>query len=157
MSAVQRLGRIAMVACSMLLAAGSACASAQDEGACADILSALGRKPPGLEFVGCTAGHDAQLRVLVASYRVQGRHAARVERYLVRNTGMARLRFVCCGWEPGAAIVGGAGRGEGTLHRGHHPADSVTMVSGESLVSRRADWAQITVFQVRVTRYLESP
>lgn len=154
MTAAHRLGRVVWVA-AMVLGAPSARALA--DGACADFLAALGRKPAGLEYVGCAAGYDAQLRVLVASYEVKGSRANRVERYLVRRTGMGRLRFLCCGWEPAAVVVGGVPRREGWLPRGQEPSDRVMMFSDETLVSRRADWAQIPAFHVRVTRYLESP
>lgn len=155
MTTAPRLGRALFVA-AMLLGAQSARASA-DAGGCGDFLAALGHKPAGLEYVGCAAGYDAQLRVLVASYAVSGSRANRVERYLGRHTGMGRLRFLCCGWEPAAVVAGGVRQREGWLPRGHEPGDRVTMFSGETLVSRRADWAQIPAFHVRITRYLESP
>lgn len=154
MTTAQGLGRAVCVAA---LVFGGQSARASDNGACADFLAALGHKPVGLQYMGCAAGYDAQLRVLVASYTVNGSRANRVERYLRRHTGMASLRFVCCGWEPAAVVVGGVPHREGRLPRGHEPSDRVTMFSGETLVFRRADWAQIPAFHVRVTRYLESP
>lgn len=154
MTIAQRLRRVVCVAAMML---GSASSWASTDETCEDFLSAPERKPPGLEYVGCAAGYEAQVSVLVASYKVRGSRADRVEGYLVQHTGMARLRFVCCGWEPAAVVVGGVLRREGRLPRGQEPSDGVTMFSDETGVSRRADWAQIPAFHVRVTRYLESP
>lgn len=154
MTAAQGLGRAVCIAALVL---GGQSARASAGGACADFLAALGHTPVGLEYTGCAPGYDAQLRVLVASYTVNGGRANRVERYLRRHTGMGRLRFLCCGWEPAAVVVGGVLHREGRLPRGREPSDRVTMMSSETLVSRRADWAQIPAFHVRVTRYLESP
>src|ERR1700704_4943432 len=67
---------------------------------CGDFLAALAHKPAGAEFVGCEATKNAQLDVLRATYRVAGARAAAVEQHLVKTSGMARLRFLCCGWEP---------------------------------------------------------
>lgn len=121
---------------------------------CGDFLAALQRKPPALEWTGCTAGYEHQLRALIATYRVPGAQAAAVERELARRTGMASLRFVCCGWEPRSR----RGRdGAGRLPGPHGLDFRVDMGSGETLVTRRSDWAQIPWFEVRVTLPLESP
>ncbi len=118
---------------------------------CADFLQALARKPPNLEFIECKAGHEQQLRALVASYRVDGRHAAAIERYLVRHTGMSRLRFACCGWEPNTRKI------QRTGHVPSSPAYEITMASEETVVARRSDWSQIPWFYVTVTLPLEAP
>ncbi|KRD46452.1 hypothetical protein ASE52_17490 [Acidovorax sp. Root275] len=119
---------------------------------CADFLAAQRHKPPGLEWVGCTEGRDHQLRALIATYRVPGVQAAAVERYLVRRTGMAPLRFVCCGWEPRSGQ-----QGPGRLPGPAGQPMRVDMHSGETLVTCRSDWSQIPWFEVRVTLPLESP
>ena len=121
---------------------------------CGDFLAAQQRKPPGLEWVGCTEGHDHQLRALIATYRVPGTQAAAVERYLVRHTGMAPLRFVCCGWEP---RVRHGQPGQGQLPGRAGIAMRVDMHSGETLITRRSGWPQIPWFEVRVTLPLELP
>ena len=120
---------------------------------CGDFLAMLHRKPAGLQWTGCSEGHLSQLRALVATYRVPGAQAAAVERYLARHTGMARLHFVCCGWEPRAR---GTQEGAGRLP-GPAEAYRVDMASGETWVTRRGDWARIPWFEVRVTLPLESP
>lgn len=119
---------------------------------CDDPLRRAGLSMPQLEYTGCEDGHSAQLRTQVATYRVRGSDAAAVERRLVRRTGMARLRFVCCGWEPDPR----ASRRLGTLRLGTEALE-VSMGSGESAINRRVRWAQIPSFQVTVTRYLDAP
>ena len=121
---------------------------------CGDFLAAQQRKPPELEWVGCTEGHDHQLRALIATYRVPGAQADAVERYLVRHTGMAPLRFVCCGWEP---RIRRGQPGQGRLPGPAGLASRVDMHSGETLITRRSGWAQIPWFEVRVTVPLELP
>lgn len=144
------LARIAALGLALLASA----AWGQPTTACGDFLGAQQRKPPGLEWAGCTEGHDHQLRALVATYRVAGVQAAAVERNLVRHTGMAPLRFVCCGWEPRSRRgQPGHGRLPGLAGR----AMRVDMHSGETLVARRSDWSQIPWFEVRATLPLESP
>lgn len=147
-------GVAAAIGLALLVAPAGSTPHASAADGCADFLAAVGHKPRHVQFVGCAPGHDAQLRVLQATYRVKGAHAAQVEHYLIRHTHMPPLRFLCCGWEPWAA---GAQAHHGVLPRRHPPADTVTMASGETLVSRRADWAQIPAFHVRVTRYLDQP
>jgi hypothetical protein len=121
--------------------------------ACGDFLAAQRHKPPGLEWTGCTEGRLHQLRALVATYRVPGTQAAAVEHYLARHAGMARLHFVCCGWEPRSR------RGREGSGRLPGPAEAfiVEMGAGDTLVTRRSGWARIPWFEVRVTLPLESP
>lgn len=120
--------------------------------ACGDFLSDAGRRPGQAEFTGCEPGRSAQLRTLVATYRVPGRDAAAVEHFLRRHTGMPRLRFVCCGWEPDLRH----GRRAGAV-RLHGETLEVSMGSGESTVRERARWDRIPSFQVTVTRYVDLP
>ncbi|BEP94415.1 hypothetical protein GmRootA79_27990 [Acidovorax sp. A79] len=122
---------------------------------CADFLAAQRRKPPGLEWTGCAEGHLHQLRALTATYRVPGAQAAAVERYLARHTGMARLHFVCCGWEPRSRHRGR--EGAGSLPGPQGLAYRVSMHSGETLVTRRGGWGAIPWFEVSVVLPLEPP
>lgn len=140
------------------LGLAASAASGQPVDRCTDFLAAQPqRKPPELEWVGCTEGHDHQLRALIATYRVPGAQAVAVERYLVRSTGMAPLRFVCCGWEPRSRRgQPGPGRLRGATVVAEL-AGRVDMYSGETLVARRSDWSQIPWFEVRVTVPLELP
>jgi hypothetical protein len=66
---------------------------------CGNFLKLLSKQPKDLSFLECKNGHSAQIKVLRATYRVSGIHAARVEDYVVKQTRMQRLKFVCCIWE----------------------------------------------------------
>ncbi|MES2819615.1 MAG: DUF4952 domain-containing protein [Pseudomonadota bacterium] len=123
------------------------------EPSCGDFLEAAGRKPPALEFVGCQPGHDAQVRALIATYRVRGALAAGVEDALVRDTQMARLRFACCGWEPDMADRSRLGSLPGPDQLPYQ----VTMASEETLVNQRSAWYAIPWFHVTLTLPLEEP
>ena len=119
--------------------------------ACGDFLSTLAKTPPRLEFVGCKPDKQSQLRVLVATYRVKGENAARVESYFNRHARMPRLRFYCCGWEVNVR----SSPQYGTL-TGHQNAEyEVSMKSEETLISVRKNWGRIQWFYVSVTLLLE--
>ena len=97
-----------------------------------------------------------QLRALVTHYRVKGTHAAKVEHYLKRHTGMAALRSVCCGWEPGVPR-GHPQLGRLPRGRGFPEPYEITMASDEMQLSQRSAWPHISSFTVSVRLYLESP
>lgn len=120
---------------------------------CDDFLRAAGKKPPSLEFVECQPEQISQLAALVATYRVRGVDAHRVERELMRRTGMPGLRFMCCYWGSRSR----AGQHSGMVHAANGISYEVRMNSGETLVNRRANWKQIAWFYVSVTHYLEEP
>ncbi len=65
---------------------------------CGDLLSRYAKKPNQLSFLNCAAG-EGQV-VLAAQYSVSGKDSKAVERFLIKNYGMGKLKFVCCGWEP---------------------------------------------------------
>jgi hypothetical protein len=119
--------------------------------ACNDFLLALSKKPANLEFVKCEPGSRFQLRALVATYRVKGNHASEIEAYLVRHSGMAKLRFYCCGWEPNTR----QSPPEGKLNIGLKQQYDVSMESEETLISERSRWSGIQWFYVSVTLLLE--
>jgi Domian of unknown function (DUF4952) len=150
---LRRLWRSAWMLASALFMLHAAAARAAAP-ACDDFLQRAGRKPAHLQFVGCMAGKSAQIAVLEAKYRVEGRHAAAVERYFMRYTAMQPLRFVCCGWE---ALPNRQGARWGRL-RGHTEFDlEIAMMSGETLKHSRRDWPLIDRFEVTVRLPLESP
>jgi hypothetical protein len=120
---------------------------------CDDFLKLTKRKPDQLEFVECKVSNHHQLRALIATYRVPGEHASRVESYLSRRTNMAKLRFVCCGWEPSSRVSPRLGRLPIKIGEGNE----VAMSSMETVVSKRHRWKDIEWFYVTVTVYLESP
>lgn len=138
-------------------------ASAQP--ACGDFLAMAEKKPPHLEYLDCVKSKNAQLHVLRARYRVTGKNAHEVEKYLVKETGMQPLSRVCCIWEP----VPKEGKRYGHIPHNQWPEGSlqsrdttlthyeVSMGSGESLISQREKWGAIDWFYVDVELFLELP
>lgn len=92
--------------------------------------------------------HDWQVNILEARYRVRGVDAAGVEDYLAATFGMGHLDFLCCGWESPR---------HGWFSLPDAYAVHVSMGSGETLHSSRAEWALIPWFHVIVEFYLEEP
>jgi hypothetical protein len=116
--------------------------------ACGDFLSDAHQKPPALTFETCVRTNDAQLAVLKSTYSVSGKKADIVEKYLVEQYSMPKLRFVCCGWES-------SNRGGFFNYKNYSMA--VTMYTSETLVTDRNHWAEIPKFYVDVILYLEQP
>ncbi len=115
---------------------------------CADFLRAGAKPPQVLEFVGCESEPQAQGAPLTATYRVEGRHAHEVERYLQRLTGqMGDLTFVCCGWET-KGFTSYRDKASGRQYQ-------LGMGSEETPYNRRGDWHKIDYFYVRVVLYTE--
>jgi hypothetical protein len=121
---------------------------------CGNFLKLLSRQPQNLSFLECKNGHSAQIRVLRATYRVAGIHAASVEDYLVKQTRMQRLKFVCCIWE---TVPDKAGNRYGRLKSQFEFDFEIDMNSGETVYSKRTDWNKIPWFYVTVELPLESP
>lgn len=138
---------------------------ANAEPACGDFLAMSGKKPLHLEYRDCVEGKNAQLRVLRARYRVEGKYAHLVEAWLVNETGMQPLTRVCCIWES----VPSGGKHYGHLPHNQWPEGSpqskdtlmsqyeISMGSGESLISQREKWHAIEWFYVDVELFLDSP
>lgn len=120
---------------------------------CGDLLARYGMKPGHLEFIDCQEGKDAQLRALVARYRTRGAYAAGVESQLMRDTGMEKQRYECCGWQ--VVPTQGEAIADGSLPI--EASSKVTMTSGETVIHSRNAWAEIPWFYVDVTIDLESP
>jgi len=106
---------------------------------CGDLLAAVGRKPAGAMFAGCTPRPDRQGKPLVARYTVAGRDAAAVEAYLRRTIGLSRLRRSCCRWDAPTASFTIGGR-----------AYLLAMSSEETTVASRARWREIRAFGIEV-------
>ncbi len=112
---------------------------------CADFLGQMRIKPAHVAFTGCRFLPDRQGKPLRATYRVDGRHAARAEAELVKTVGLARLRRTCCQWDaPEREFIGSGGR-----------TFSLTMVSEETIVLSRADWSSIGRFEITVITFTE--
>lgn len=124
----------------------SSAASASPE--CADFLRAMAEPPPSLEFLRCESAPASQGAPLTASYRVKGRDAHEVERYLQREMGLEHdLRFVCCGWET-----------QGFISYRDKASDrryQIGMGSEETPYNQRQDWDKIGYFYVTVVFYTE--
>ena len=101
----------------------------------------MGRKPPGLQYVGCSQDDASYIKPMEAHYRVSGAQAAQVEAYLRETFGMPALRYVCCGWSNGAPYYWRDG------------PDTVRYQIGmgvESLPYERDEWPRIEAFNVTV-------
>jgi hypothetical protein len=73
--------------------------------ACGDLLKKYAQKPKQLEFVKCERVENSQT-IVRATYRVSGDKSKEVEDFLVKNYGMGKLKWVCCGWESGGKYGG---------------------------------------------------
>lgn len=51
-----------------------------------------------LELIECKEGEGQVIKY--ATYIVAGERSFEVEKHLVDNYGMGKLKFTCCGWEP---------------------------------------------------------
>ncbi|MFK3646107.1 DUF4952 domain-containing protein [Pseudomonas protegens] len=78
-------------ACLLLMVSGAALAAPE----CGDFLKAMTDPPKSLEFFRCESRPQDQGAPLTASYRVKGKDAHEVERYLQRELGGAGGAQVC--------------------------------------------------------------
>ncbi|MEH6457501.1 MAG: DUF4952 domain-containing protein [Cocleimonas sp.] len=115
------------------------------EPSCADYLKLNNSKPTHLTFRSCEKGKDAQLRVLSATYTLEGKYANEVESELNKMLKMPKLKFACCRWYT---------QGNGSFsHDGYNV--SIRMSSEETILRHRDDWPKISEFYVTATLYLE--
>lgn len=114
---------------------------------CGDLLAGLHKKPKQLEFVQCKPRPDRQGKPLEATYRVKGANAAEVERYLSVAFAMKRLTNACCVWESG----------ERDFQEKDGHTYYLSMSSGETLITKRAEWKKIPYFYVEFCRETEEP
>ena len=115
---------------------------------CQDFLQAMGRKPPGLQYVGCSQDDASYIKPMEAHYRVSGAQEAQGEAYLRETFGMPALRYVWCGWSNGAPYYWRDG------------PDTVRYQTGmgvESLPYERDEWPRIEAFNVTVEVLRQSP
>ncbi|HBE58733.1 MAG TPA: DUF4952 domain-containing protein [Cyanobacteria bacterium UBA11149] len=125
--------------------------------ACEDFLAKLGNKPEELEFAGCKKYKKFSLEALEARYKVTGKDAPKVERFLQQKFQMSELRFLCCGWEPVRRIENTNSPGYGSFRDSRGYEYEVSMFSQETLIDERQDWQNIPFLYVDVTLYLEQP
>jgi hypothetical protein len=112
---------------------------------CADFLAALQKKPAHVIFDNCTAMPERQGRPLRATYHVSGVHAARAEAALIKSFGLKRLKRSCCQWDSPAASFKSA-QGKEFI---------VSMVSEESVFTKRSQWREIPRFEIVVEMLTE--
>lgn len=115
---------------------------------CQDFLQAMGRKPAGLEYIGCSQDDASYIKPMEAHYRVAGAGAAKVEAFLHATFGLPALRYVCCGWSNGEPYYWREG------------PDAVRYQIGmgvESLPHARSEWHRIEAFNVTVEVFRQSP
>ncbi|TQE73200.1 DUF4952 domain-containing protein [Leptospira noguchii] len=122
---------------------------------CEDFLKLHDKKPKYLEFIQCKKTQNAQIPVLQAKYRVKGKYASEVEKYLINMFGMQPLRKICCIWE---TVPNLEGKRYGSLKSGWKFNYSIDMgAEDQPGVNRREDWSKIKNFFVTVELDLESP
>ncbi|WP_081100500.1 DUF4952 domain-containing protein [Leptospira noguchii] len=123
---------------------------------CGDFLKLHRKKPKYLEFIQCKKTQNAQIPVLQAKYRVRGKYASEVEKYLIDMFGMQPLQHICCIWEP---MLNSEGERYGSLKSGWKGLYYVIDMGADNEpgVDRRADWSKIKYFFVTVELLLESP
>ncbi len=117
------------------------------QASCDDLLAGLHKKPKQLEFVECKSRPDLQGKPLRATYRVKGANAAEVERYLSTAFGMQPLKNNCCLWESGQRTFQGK---DGRVYY-------LSMGSGETPITQRAEWRKIPYFYVEFSQETEEP
>jgi hypothetical protein len=112
---------------------------------CEDFLALTGRKPAQVTYEKCVTALDRQGKPLVATYTVQGLHAASVEAWLLKHAGLVKLKRSCCQWDgPAGGFIDKAGR-----------RYQITMVSPETTVSARKNWRKIPQFEITVVSFTE--
>jgi hypothetical protein len=112
---------------------------------CGDFLERTGRKPVHVIYEKCAVALDRQGKPLVATYKVEGLHAARVEAWLIKHAGLVKLKRSCCQWDaPAGGYVDKAAR-----------RYQITMVSPETDVSTRKNWRKIPQFEIVVESFTE--
>lgn len=112
------------------------------EDACGDLLTKYAQKPKQLEFLSCKKGFGQV--VLKARYRVKGKNAATVAKFLQQHYKMGKLKFVCCGWETGSVTFAKTILQEDGSNRFY----SVIMYSSETLINKQVRWSDIPYFYV---------
>lgn len=64
---------------------------------CGDLLKKYAIKPSKIEFIQCKTGTGQT--ILEANYKVLGKNSEEIEKLLIKEYGMGKLKFVGYGWE----------------------------------------------------------
>jgi hypothetical protein len=117
---------------------------------CDNFLEKWGKYPPKLKFVGCSYEKNIQSDRSIARYTVKGTDAKTIESFLHQNFQMARLKRVCCLWEPKALPGSDLRYGAYRDRAGYYY--EVVMGSGET---SEHNWERIPEFHVQVTKFMQ--
>lgn len=115
---------------------------------CGDLLKQFAKKPRHLEFIDCNKGEEQT--IFKANYRVQGKNAALVEKFLIESYKMDRLKFICCGWQPEIGKLTMVKKSDYIANKGINIGYFIRMYSSETLIVNRNDWNKIPYFYVTV-------
>lgn len=64
---------------------------------CEDLLAKYGKTHQHITFLTCTKGTGQVIKE--AKYKVAAKYSKTVEKFLVQNYHLGKLKFTCCGWE----------------------------------------------------------
>ncbi len=106
---------------------------------CIDILAQIKTLPKELELIECDFSKTQ--RPISVKYKVSGSEARIVEQFLQKEFHMAKLVFLCCGWEP-------QGGNTGYFEIAEYEGLNITMYSEETLIKDHKEWNKITSFYV---------
>jgi hypothetical protein len=115
---------------------------------CDNFLAKWGKHPPKLKFVGCSYEKNIQSDRSIARYTIKGTDAKEIESFLHQSFQMARLKRVCCIWEPTA--IPGSDRRYGTYRDAGYYYE-IVMGSGETI---EREWHRIPEFHIHVTKFM---
>lgn len=116
-----------------------------------DLLEKYLNKPKHLEFIEYKSKNE---QIIESSlYRLEGKYAAIVEKYLKNKCKMGKLKFICCGWEPRDGKHGYFKKDEYFKEKGLYRSYIVSMYSEETLINKRKNWAEIKYFYVLAEIY----
>lgn len=110
---------------------------------CQDFLHELSTPPKSIVFISCKQDESSYLRPFVAKYRVLGKDAKEVERFLISSFKMAPLTYTCCGWEPATGSVDYIDN-KTNIHY-------LIGMGVETLYSNQADWHKIPYFTLTIS------
>lgn len=141
-------------ACLLVMVASAVLVRAEDKPAatCGDLLAELNRKPNNLEFVSCSKDTEGIGKPLDARYRVAGVHAVEVEKYLIQNFHLPRLRKSCCQWDGKPGYYKGGKYQWYEVRMGAEEGDNA-----KAFAATRAEWRKIPYFYVNVEVLTEDP
>ena len=110
---------------------------------CQDFLRELSSPLDTIEFISCEQDESSYLKPFVAKYKVPGKDAKEVEKFLISSFEMLPLTYTCCGWEPAKGSVDYIDN-KTNIHY------SIAM-GVETMYSNQADWPKIPYFILTIS------